>query len=86
MIIMANEVKIKGVSVFDTMFEKFSEVIISVRGQNKYCVIPFDEYEEYRAYKLDMAHKEVMQDIANGKYHTDTQIHFDRIEEALNNV
>jgi len=83
MTIMANEVKTKGVSVFDTLFEKFSEVIISVRGQNKYCVIPFDEYEEYRAYKLDTAHKEVMQDIADGKYHTNTKKHLDTIEEAL---
>jgi len=86
MTIMANEVKTKGVSIFDTLLEKFSEVIISVRGQNKYCVIPFDEYEEYRAYKLDMAHKEVTQDIENGKYHTDTKTHFDTIEEALRDV
>ena len=86
MTIMANEVKTKGVSVFDTMLEKFSEVIISVRGKNKYCVIPFEEYEEYRAYKLDMAHKEVMQNIAAGNYHTDTKKHFDAIEEALDDV
>jgi len=86
MIIMANEVKTKGVSVFDVLFEKFSEVIISVRGKNKYCVIPFDEYEAYRAYKLDIAHKEVMQDIANGQHHTDTQAHFNILEASLNDI
>ena len=86
MIIMANEVKTKGVSVFDTLFQKFSEVIINVRGKNKYFVIPFDEYEEYRAYKLDIAHKEVMQDISEGKYHSNTKKHFDTIEEALNDA
>jgi len=83
---MANEVKTKGVSVFDVLFEKFSEVIISVRGKNKYCVIPFDEYEAYRAYKLDIAHKEVIQDIANGQYHTDTQTHFNTLEAGLNDI
>ncbi len=86
MTIMANEVKIKGVSVFDTMLEKFSEVIISVRGQNKYCVIPYSEYEEYRAYKLDMAHKEVMHDVANDNYHTDIKKHFDSIEKEIEGV
>ena len=86
MTVMANEVKTKGVSLFDTMFEKFSEIIISVRGKNKYVVMPFEEYELYRAYKLDMAHKEVMQDIAESKYHTSTQKHFDNIEEALKDV
>ena len=83
---MANEVKTKGVSYFDTLFEKFSEIIINVRGKNKYVVVPFDEYEAYRNYKLDMAHKEVMQDIADGKYHNSTQKHFDNIEEALKDV
>ena len=83
MTIMANEVKTKGVSIFDTMFEKFNEVVINVRGKNKYFVVPFEEYEEYRAYKLDMAHKEVMKDIADGKYHNSIQKHFDEIETAL---
>ena len=86
MTIMANEVKTKGVSVFDTLLEKFSEVIINVRGKNKYCVIPFDEYEAYRVYKLDMAHKEVMEDIEKGKYHNNPQKHFDSIKEALKDV
>jgi hypothetical protein len=85
MTVTANEVKIKGVSLFDYMFEKFNEVVINVRGQNKYCVIPFEEYEEYRAYKLNIAHKEVMKDLQNGKYHTHSTKHFDDIEEAMKN-
>ena len=86
MTVMANEVKTKGVSLFDTLFEKFSEIVINVRGKNKYFVVPFEEYEAYRAYKLDVAHKEVMQDIAEGKYHSDTQKHFDILDEALKDV
>ena len=85
MTIMANEVKTKGVSLFDKLFEKFSEIIINVRGKNKYFVVPFEEYEEYRAYKLDVAHKEVMQDIKDGKSHSDTSRHFKEIEEAIKN-
>jgi len=86
MVIMANDVKKKGVSYFDTLFEKFSEIVISVRGKNKYVVVPFEEYEAYRAYKLDTAHEEAMRDIAEGNYHTDTQKHFDTIEKALKDV
>jgi hypothetical protein len=84
MTIMANEVKTKGVSIFDTLLKTFSEVIINVRGKNKYCVIPYSEYEAYRSYKLDIAHKEVMKDIANGNYHNNLQKHFDNIETSLN--
>ena len=86
MVISANDVKIKGVSAFDTLFDKFEEVNINVRGKNRYCVIPFEEYEEYRAYKLDKAYNEVIKDIAEGRYHTDLQKHFDTIEEAIDNV
>jgi len=86
MTITANEVKTKGVSSFDSLFEKFSEIIINVRGKNKYCVIPFNEYEAYRAWKLDQSYNDVMEEIANGRYHTDLQKHFDTIEEALENV
>ncbi len=85
MTITANEVKTKGVSLFDSVFEKFSELIINVRGKNKYFVVPFEEYAEYRAYKLEMAHKEVTQDIGDGKFHTDINRHFQEIEEAIKN-
>ncbi len=81
--ITANEVKTKGVSAFDAMFEKFNEVLINVRGKNKYCVIPFEEYEEYRAYQLDKAHKEVVRDLEEGRYHTDTKQHIDSIKQAI---
>jgi PHD/YefM family antitoxin component YafN of YafNO toxin-antitoxin module len=85
MTISANEVKTKGVSVFENIFEKFNEIVINVRGKNKYCVLPFEEYEAYRAYKLDLTHKEVMQDLEAGKFHIDINKHFQEIEEALKN-
>ena len=86
MTITANEVKTKGVSSFDGLLEKYNEIIINVRGKNKYCVIPFDEYEAYRAWKLDQSYNDVMEDITKGRYHTDMQKHFDTIEQALGDV
>ncbi len=85
MTITASEVKAKGVSLFEKLLDGFNDVIINVRGKDKYCVIPFEEYEEYRAYKLEKAYKEVMGDIEKGDYHTDLNRHFAAIEEAINN-
>ncbi len=85
MTITASEVKAKGVSLFEKVLDGFNDVIINVRGKDKYCVIPFEEYEEYRAYKLEKAHKEVMKDIEKGDYHTDLNRHFTAIEEAISN-
>ena len=85
MTVTASEVKAKGVSIFDKLLDGFSEVVINVRGKDKYCVIPFDEYEEFRAFKLEKARNEVMQDIEKGKYHTNLDKHFKAIEEATEN-
>lgn len=83
MTVTASEVKAKGVSLFEKLLDGQSDVIINVRGKDKYCVIPFEEYEAYRAYKLEQAHKEVMEDIKSGHFHTDLNRHFSSIEEAI---
>ena len=85
MTVTASEVKAKGVSLFDKLLDGFSEVVINVRGKDKYCVIPYEEYEEFRAFKLEKAYNEAMQDIEKGKYHTDIQRHFNAIEQAIEN-
>lgn len=68
MIVMANEIKTKGVSLFDKLFEKAEEVIISVRGKNKYVVIDIERYKQLRALELDRAYEETMEDIKAGRY------------------
>ena len=64
--IAASEVKRRGVSVFEEILEKFSQTVISVRGEKKYVVMNIERYEELRAKELDLAYKEVMEDVANG--------------------
>ena len=85
MTVTASEVKAKGVSIFDKLLDGFSEVVINVRGKDKYCVIPFEEYEDFRAFKLEKARNEVMQDIEKGQYHTSLEKHFSAIEQAIEN-
>ncbi len=72
MIITANEVKKKGVSVFESMLKKADELIINVRGKSKYVVLDIERYNEFRQNELDIAHMKVMQDIKDGKYKVQT--------------
>ena len=68
MTINANEVKTKGVSLFGNLLEKFDELIINVRGKDKYVVLDIERYKEFRQSELDLAYMKTMQDIENGDY------------------
>ncbi len=80
MIVMANEVKTKGVSLFDKIFEKASEVVINVRGKNKYVVIDIERYKQMRALELDKVYTETMADISAGRYSTNIDEHLKEIK------
>ncbi len=79
MIIQANSVKQRGVSIFDEFLAKWDEIIIAVRGKKKYVVMDIKRYEELRASELDLAYKLVMEDYENGDYHTDIEKHLQGI-------
>lgn len=72
MTISANDVKTKGVSIFSNLLDKFDELIINVRGKNKFVVINIARYNELRANELDLAHMQTMQDIENKNFKTQT--------------
>ncbi|MGM0623995.1 MAG: type II toxin-antitoxin system prevent-host-death family antitoxin [Campylobacterota bacterium] len=84
MVINANEVKQKGVSVFGKLLSKVDELIISVRGKEKYVVLDIERYKEFREHELDLAHMKAMDDIKNGRYKTQTaQEHIKELRDAL---
>ena len=84
MIINANEVKTKGVSIFANLLEKFDELIISVRGKNQYVVIDIERYKELRANELDLAYLKSIQDIEKGKFKVQSaQEHIDELRNEL---
>ena len=68
MTISANEIKQRGVSFFDSLLDKFDELVINVRGKDKYVVLDIERYKEFRANELDLAYIRTMQDIEQGKY------------------
>ncbi len=82
MVVSANEVKKRGVSIFDEMLDKFNEVIINFRGKKKYVVIDYERYQGFREYELEKAYNEVMADIENGDYHTEIDRHIKEIENV----
>lgn len=70
MTISANEVKTKGVSLFSNLLEKFDELIINVRGKDRFVVLDIQRYKELRANELDLAYLQTMQEIKEGNYKT----------------
>lgn len=84
MVINANEVKTKGVSIFSTLLEKFDELIINVRGKNRFVVLDIERYKELRANELDLTYYKTMQDIEKGNYKTQTaQEHIKELRDEL---
>jgi hypothetical protein len=82
--INANEVKTKGVSVFDDALKQGDEVVINVRGKNKYVVLGIDRYNDFRESELDITYMCAMQDIKNSNYKTQTvQEHIKELADEL---
>lgn len=72
MIITANDVKTNGVSMFGALLNQFDELIINVRGRNKYVILDIERYKEFRENELDLAYMKAMKDIADENYKTQT--------------
>jgi prevent-host-death family protein len=66
--ITANELKTKGISVLTDETADGSEVIITVRGKNKFVVLPMEKYNHLRECELEAALLESKRDIRAGKF------------------
>jgi len=84
MTISANEVKINGVSIFDNILKKFDELVINVRGKDKYVVLDIERYKIFRENELDIAHMKAVQDIKSGNFKVQTaQEHIEELTSEL---
>ncbi len=84
MIISANDLKTKGISVLEWVFEKLDEVLISVRGKNKYVVVDIERYEYLRECEIEQAYRDVKEDIENGNSTVQTaKEHMKELRDAL---
>ncbi|MGA3281609.1 MAG: type II toxin-antitoxin system prevent-host-death family antitoxin [Smithella sp.] len=66
--ITANELKTKGVSILNDETADGTEVIITVRGKNKFVVLPIKKYNYLRECELEAALLESKRDIKEGKF------------------
>jgi prevent-host-death family protein len=56
--ITANDLKTKGIGAIEQVVTDGREVIITVRGKQKYVVLPIEEYNQLREFELDAAIQE----------------------------
>jgi prevent-host-death family protein len=67
-VITANELKTKGISILDKETSDETEVIITVRGKNKYVVVPIEKYNYLRECELEAALLDTKTDIKKRKF------------------
>jgi prevent-host-death family protein len=66
--ITANELKTKGVTILNDETADGTEVIITVRGKNKFVVLPIEKYNYLRECELEAALLESKRDLKEGKF------------------
>jgi prevent-host-death family protein len=80
----ANDLKIRGISAVEASLEHEEEVIISVRGQDKYVVMDIAKYSKLRELELELAVQEARADYHAGRFVTETPAeHVKRLRNEL---
>lgn len=81
--ITANDLKVKGISAIDELVNDNYGVVITVRGIEKYVILPIEEYNQLREFELEAAIQESRKEIAEGKYFTGSiEEHMKRISDV----
>ncbi len=80
----ANELKTKGVSAFEARLKVDEEVVISVRGQDRYVVVDVETYAKLREYELAVALQEAKAEVEDGRYITESVA--DHMKRVVNGV
>ena len=70
--VTANELKTKGISAVESRLKVDEEVIISVRGKDRYVVMDLDKYARLREYELTIALQEAKADVEAGRVLTES--------------
>jgi len=80
----AYELKIRGVSAVEDRLKNEEEVIISVRGKDRYVVMTLEKYARLREFELEMAVMEARADYEAGHIITvSVEEHMKRVTDAL---
>lgn len=68
----ANDIKTRGVSAMEEGLRDNDEVLISVRGKERYVVMAIETYNRLRELELAAAVAEAKADYAAGRFNTDS--------------
>lgn len=82
--ITANDLKTKGVSAIESNLGENDELIITVRGKERYVVMNMEHYNYLRDCELEAALHQAKSDVESGDYVTESVN--DHIKRILNDV
>ena len=66
--ISANDLKTRGVSAIEAALADEPEAVISVRGKNRFVVMPIEQFQYLRECELEAALAETRADLAAGRF------------------
>ncbi len=79
-----NDSKTTGISAVEARLAVDEEVIISVRGQDRYVIMDLEKYNKLREYELAMAVQEAKADVEAGRFVTESVAdHMRRISDDV---
>jgi PHD/YefM family antitoxin component YafN of YafNO toxin-antitoxin module len=82
--ITANQLKTKGISVIEDGLSKNHELIITVRGKEKYIIMDMEQYHYLRECELDAALHQAKRDYQDGNFVTESvEDHIKRISHDV---
>jgi PHD/YefM family antitoxin component YafN of YafNO toxin-antitoxin module len=82
--IAANDLKTRGIAAIEAGLASHSEATISVRGKERFVVMPLEQYNFFRECELELALLQTQADIAVGRYRIQSaQEHQAEIEAEL---
>lgn len=82
--ISANELKTRGISAVEDRVEAGEDVIVSVRGQDRFVVMSLEKYDRLREFELDLALQQARADFAAGRVVTESvDDHLRRVTDDL---
>jgi prevent-host-death family protein len=80
----ANDLKTKGVSAVEACLKEDDEVIISVRGKERYVILDIEKYARIREYELAAALQDARADLDAGRYKAESVAeHMRRVADEL---
>lgn len=82
--VTANELKTKGVSIVEESLKYADEVVVSVRGRDRFVIMDMDKYAKLRECELECAINEARNDLEKGAYKTHSVAeHINQIQDDL---